>query len=767
MVGKTIRAGVAKALENGGSGLKLTATLTANIPKRNNGQPRRLTWAGTGNQWHSAPTTLTVNEGEEVTFADVPATNSTGWRLDGQAPELGPTDHVFTYTLSVSAKQGAKTTSMLTATFTIAENDPSSIDVDTLMEATTASGAVVSIVDNWTALTEAAAASAAAAEVAAAGNDAGVSALIETPATATRTALDAAIAAEASSALTPAYRAIQTGWDPPISRAGSFAALSRWLRATALHAVSGSAALVILTDSTGTNTSAGDGDGWPQILAEQIAAAYPNATVRLRRFDHAATLKMLPATVLHESPLGRPKYRVGTNGFYFLTAPYGRAGLVSAATLLATDDLDLRIKFSGKHADLDGQSIPLITNWGPTSDPADRGIELYMGTTSTLSIRVATSTTAWATFNSTAALPYVDDNPIWVRAVLDRDNGAAGKTVTFYYSTDDAATWTQLGTPVTVAGVLSGVNDTPDWYWEVGTVRGGMTYSLSTTATGGTYRLRWYPDNATYIPGVLYETADLAYNADAATIQAAIQAIPHPALAGATVTGTGTKTITFTTPVRYATTVTTALTGGTLNLGATNFARPFDVYEIEIRKGIDGPAVGPTQVWDWEISPSRVGYSGGPLLDIVNFAFSGKSVQNFIAEPYLSWAAVHRGQLATIIATSHNEGQNVGAGFTAMLDTLADAILARVPTTALAVGTENPQVPPSVVIPEQSARSAQIAAWAARRGMTVVDTFTAFLDDPRWEADGGVLLADDRHPSHEAHASIIAPMMLRAIQTGA
>lgn len=573
--------------------------------------------------------------------------------------------------------------------------------------------------------------------------------------------------------VTPAYRGPIAPADPPISRAGSFAALSRWLRASVLKPVSCSAGLGILTDSTGTDTSAGDGDGWPRVLAEQLADLYPNVTVRLRRFDHASTLKMLGPEVIQESPLGRPKYSVGVNWAYYLTAPYGLSGLASAKALLDADDLDLRLKFSGVHSTLDGQTIPLITNWGPTGSAADRGIEFYMGTTSTVSLRVSTSSSAWATFNSTVALPYVDNVPIWVRAVLIRNNGASGKTARFYYSTDDGATWTQLGSDVVVAGVLSGVQDTPNWHWEVGTRQGGTGYTLvlNGSPTGGTYRLRFFPDNASVIPGATFETENLAFDADAATVQAAIRAITgHAAFADATVTGTTTKTVTFTKAVRYVSAV-NALTGGTspsVAFGGSNFVRAFSVYEVEIHKGVDGPPVGPTHVWDWEISPSRVGYSGGPMLDIVNFAFSGRSIQNFAVEPYLSIASVNRGQLATIIATSHNEGNMVGAPFVALLSAVATAIKAAVPSTTIAIGTQNPQVSPSVVIGEQSARSAQAAAWAARNGMTVVDTFTAFLDDPRWDGtSGGVLLADDRHPRHAAHESIIAPMMLRAITAGA
>ncbi|WP_459982616.1 right-handed parallel beta-helix repeat-containing protein [Nocardioides sp. AN3] len=151
MVGKSVTAGTGRAIENEGAPIALTATLTANLPKRNNGQARRLTWAGTGNQWHSSPTVKNVNAGEQIQFDNVPATNSTGWRLDGAVPDLGSTGHVFTYTLMVSGRLGAKTIQLLSITFVLSESDPDTIDVDTLLEAGSTTGATISVVDIWSA----------------------------------------------------------------------------------------------------------------------------------------------------------------------------------------------------------------------------------------------------------------------------------------------------------------------------------------------------------------------------------------------------------------------------------------------------------------------------------------------------------------------------------------------------------------------------------------------------------------------------------------
>jgi hypothetical protein len=163
MVGKTIKVGVAKVLEDAGTGADLTATLTAEIPRRNGGLARRLTWSETGNQWHSSPTTKTVAAGEEVTFPNVPPTNSAGWRLDGVTPSLGATGHVFTYTLTMQATVAGQRLTLLSESFVLPEDAPDEIDADTLIEASASSGATINIVDQWSGLVAAAQAAAAAA----------------------------------------------------------------------------------------------------------------------------------------------------------------------------------------------------------------------------------------------------------------------------------------------------------------------------------------------------------------------------------------------------------------------------------------------------------------------------------------------------------------------------------------------------------------------------------------------------------------------------
>lgn len=77
---------------------------------------------------------------------------------------------------------------------------------------------------------------------------------------------------------------------------------------------------------------------------------------------------------------------------------------------------------------------------------------------------------AFPTADSTVAVGGTPGVPLWVRGTLDVDNGAGGRTATFYTS-PDGVTWTQLGAPVTQAGVTSFQSSTG--VLEVGTRSGG------------------------------------------------------------------------------------------------------------------------------------------------------------------------------------------------------------------------------------------------------------------------------------------------------
>jgi hypothetical protein len=129
----------------------------------------------------------------------------------------------------------------------------------------------------------------------------------------------------------------------------------------------------------------------------------------------------------------------------------GRASTPDTAVLDITGDLDVRA-----HVALDdwasGANQALITKWAAAGTRSylfqvrfDGRLRLYWSTDGAGAIESAFST---------VAVPVTNGEPLWVRATIDVDNGAAGRDITFYTSTD-GVTWTQLGSTVTQAGVTS------------------------------------------------------------------------------------------------------------------------------------------------------------------------------------------------------------------------------------------------------------------------------------------------------------------------
>jgi len=85
--------------------------------------------------------------------------------------------------------------------------------------------------------------------------------------------------------------------------------------------------------------------------------------------------------------------------------------------------------------------------------------------------------TAILTATATAAPTVANGDILGIRATLDVNNGAGGKTVTFYTSADLGETWVQLGSPVTSASTTS-IFDSATTELEIGS-RGAGTAQFS------------------------------------------------------------------------------------------------------------------------------------------------------------------------------------------------------------------------------------------------------------------------------------------------
>lgn len=146
----------------------------------------------------------------------------------------------------------------------------------------------------------------------------------------------------------------------------------------------------------------------------------------------------------------------GGNGGNYVYLPGVTGNILQvphAANLAITGDLDLRARVAfPTFPPASNQSV--IYKW--FSDGVnERSYGMFVNaTTGTLALTWSVDGAPGVTRTSTVAPTMTADAPLWLRATLDVDNGAAGHDVKFYTSTD-GTTWTQLGTTVTTAGVTS------------------------------------------------------------------------------------------------------------------------------------------------------------------------------------------------------------------------------------------------------------------------------------------------------------------------
>ena len=127
------------------------------------------------------------------------------------------------------------------------------------------------------------------------------------------------------------------------------------------------------------------------------------------------------------------------------------ASTPDAAALDITGDLDLRVKVA-----LDDWTAinQLLNKW--VSGSNQRSYRFYVQADGKFVFSNSTDGLAGTVTNYTSSVaPTVTDgSTLWARVTIDVDNGAAGRDVKFFTSTD-GTNWTQLGTTVTTAGVTS------------------------------------------------------------------------------------------------------------------------------------------------------------------------------------------------------------------------------------------------------------------------------------------------------------------------
>lgn len=143
------------------------------------------------------------------------------------------------------------------------------------------------------------------------------------------------------------------------------------------------------------------------------------------------------------------EYFEGDGAYVYL--PGVTSNFLSSAdddSLDITGDIDIRAKVALDDWTPSAEQI-IVRKWWTTNS-----YFLSVLTSGLLRFAWTTDGTTFLSADSTVATGISDGSIRWVRATLDVDNGASGRTITFYTSTD-GSTWTQLGSPVVQAGTTS------------------------------------------------------------------------------------------------------------------------------------------------------------------------------------------------------------------------------------------------------------------------------------------------------------------------
>ena len=227
-----------------------------------------------------------------------------------------------------------------------------------------------------------------------------------------------------------------------VARRGVVTDFSYLMSALSLGAES--VAWQICGDSTGNADTE-----WVRLTADYLADAFPAYTVDYRLWN--------TTSIDYEAPV---RLQTGPSGERYV--PYGSAGQsyeLDSVENSILGDLDIRVDVS-------------CTDWTTGNEQVLMAKAAGAGNRSFwFAISAAGVPQLWWTADGTTMIGKgvasgwttpADGARKHLRVVLDVNNGSSGNDVKFYESVDAGATWTQIGTTVTTAGVTSIFNSTAE-----------------------------------------------------------------------------------------------------------------------------------------------------------------------------------------------------------------------------------------------------------------------------------------------------------------
>ena len=288
---------------------------------------------------------------------------------------------------------------------------------------------------------------------------------------------------------------------------------------------------------------------------------------------------------------------------------------------------------------------------------------------------------------------------------------------------------------------------------------GSRSWSVSLNATGTRLQLDWSPDGTAMVAAA--PPPNLPVIADGTTKWVRMTLDVDNGQGGYTVTAyVGDDGLTWTQTGQTVTTagITSVYGGGTqeYEIGgrATNAqTAPGKYYEVQIRDGIDGVIVNPQPIDSWtRYIASDVltfdAFGGSPTLYVINGSHPGADLTYLTDAARLPKMFPPMPGALVFLSCSHNDREYVGTSLLARWDAALSTLRARIGGTAsFCVITQNPEIAPIELALRQnnSRRRRDRLAWAARNALYSIDTYKAFLDDPRGVA--ALLQADGIHPT--------------------
>jgi hypothetical protein len=195
-----------------------------------------------------------------------------------------------------------------------------------------------------------------------------------------------------------------------------------------------------------------------------------------------------------------------------------------------------------------------------------------------------------------------------------------------------------------------------------------------------------------------------------------------------------------------------------------------NVYEVEIRDGVNGPTIAPVlpELWERYGDANAPTYGGSPTLVLLNASRSGTALSYHMDATRLPIETANWGQQVVVFNDSHNETSVSGpAGWISPYRAWVAAVQARLPLASIAVVLQNPHT--SAWVNEIAygyshlLRLDELRTLAGSQGWGIVDLFGVFTNDPRGLT--ALIQSDGLHPTQDGYA-LAAKTAARALGMG-